>query len=249
MVKGRGLRRLFVVCVASADADTSGMGSHRPLLSTVPRWTQQSTRFQISNASIVAGLAAIRRAMKDDDADLSKSEETTMMPLPQPLPPMDDPIKLLERIQAAAAAGSSGGGGRGSVCTTCAFCGLNFPTRSSMFRHLERPSDTCPAPRKDRGEKVFLIVGYDCCLMGARGEAGGARAPAAAIGGEGAATVVLRAMGIEVEKRGGGGGGGDGGGDDGKPPGCSRPGGFSQASSVGSRTCPLLAQEAEVSAT
>jgi len=170
------------------------------------------------------------------------------MPLPQPLPPppMNDP-ELLERMQAAAR--------EGSECTTCAFCGQKFPTRSSMFRHLERPSDVCSAPRKDMGEKVFLIVGYDCCLMGARtengaDEAAAAPAAAAAIGGEGAATAVLRAMGIEVGKKGGGGGAGGGDEDaDDHPPGCSRPGGFSQASSVGSRTCPLLAQEAEVSAT
>lgn len=123
-----------------------------------------------------------------------------------------------------------------------------------MFRHLERPSESCPAPRDDNGEKIILIVGYDCCLMRAGAAAtqlqpgqqqAATPTPAppmttsggGAIGGETAATFVVKAMGIEVEKAGGGDGDN------------SRPGGFSQASSVGSRTCPLLAQEAEVSAT
>lgn len=140
--------------------------------------------------------------------------------------------------------------------TTCVFCGENFPTRSSMFRHLERPSETCRAPREDRGEKVFLIVGYDCCLMragagaGAGGQEGGETLPMPPttasrppVGGQNTATYVLKAMGIDLAR----GGDGDGGEDDSH--GCVRPGGFSQASSVGSRTCPLLAQEAEVSAT
>ena len=139
--------------------------------------------------------------------------------------------------------------------TTCVFCGELFPTRSSMFRHLERPSETCKAPRQDRGEKVFLIVGYDCCLM--RGGGGGGEGgegteslpipPTSAsrpVGGQNAATFVLKAMGIEVESRAGGDGG-----ENNSQHCCVRPGGFSQASSVGSRTCPLLAQEAEVSAT
>lgn len=134
--------------------------------------------------------------------------------------------------------------------TTCVFCGEHFPTRSSMFRHLERPSETCRAPREDRGEKVFLIVGYDCCLMRAGGGEGGGETlpmpPTTAsrpVGGQNAATYVLKAMGIDLAR----GGGGDRGEDN--SPECVRPGGFSQASSVGSRTCPLLAQEAEVSAT
>lgn len=136
--------------------------------------------------------------------------------------------------------------------TTCVFCGKHFPTRSSMFRHLERPSETCKAPREDRGEKVLLIVGYDSCLMRG-GEAGESEATqpmslttfSRPVGGEGAATFVLKAMRIEVGK----GAGGDDGDEDSSHGCCARPGGFSQASSVGSRTCPLLAQEAEVSAT
>eukprot|EP00903_Cladosiphon_okamuranus_P008780 g8411.t1 len=64
------------------------------------------------------------------------------------------------------------------------------------------------------------------------------------VGGQSAASFVLKALGIDME----GGGGGDDGEDDSQNY-CVRPGGFSQASSVGSRTCPLLAQEAEVSAT
>lgn len=123
-----------------------------------------------------------------------------------------------------------------------------------MFRHLERPSESCPAPREDNGEKILLVVGYDCCLMKAAatathrvGEAATPTPPLAApllttsdgeaVGGQIAATFVVKAMGIKVERSGG---------VDGDN---SRPGGFSQASSVGSRTCPLLAQEAEVSAT
>lgn len=132
--------------------------------------------------------------------------------------------------------------------TTCVFCGEHFPTRSSMFRHLERPSETCSAPREDRGEKVFLIVGYDCCLMRGEEEGGGMlplppMTSLQPVGGRNAATFVLKAMRIELER---GGGGGDG---DDEAHEFVRPGGFSQASSVGSRTCPLLAQETEVSAT
>lgn len=138
--------------------------------------------------------------------------------------------------------------------TTCVFCGERFPTRSSMFRHLERPSETCKAPRQDRGEKVFLVVGYDCCLMRGGGEGGGGdggetlpvtpTTSTRPVGGQNAATSVQKAMGIDVESAGGGDGG-----EDSSQDCCVRPGGFSQASSVGSRTCPLLAQEAEVSAT
>eukprot|EP00752_Nemacystus_decipiens_P006461 g5819.t1 len=134
-----------------------------------------------------------------------------------------------------------------------------------MFRHLERPSETCRAPREDRGEKVFLIVGYDCCLMrgggggggeggegDGSGEEGGGSPPiptttgSRPVGGQSAATSVLKAMGIDLDRRGDGDRGGD---NSNSNDYCVRPGGFSQASSVGSRTCPLLAQEAEVSAT
>ncbi|CAM9550613.1 unnamed protein product, partial [Hapterophycus canaliculatus] len=137
--------------------------------------------------------------------------------------------------------------------TTCTFCGEEFPTRSSMFRHLERASDTCPAPRQDSGQKVLLLVGYDSCSMI---EAGLGRATApptqllrgGVIGGEGAAAFVLKAMGVGVER--GTEGTAVSGGDNSSRYCFSRPkGGFSQASSVASRTCPLLAQEAEVSAT
>lgn len=129
-----------------------------------------------------------------------------------------------------------------------------------MFRHLERPCATCPAPREDYGEKVLLIVGYDSRLMAGNGDEGAVMPPTshmptpllgrsgtAAVGGASAANFVLKAMGIEVEKRRDG--SGEGGGSSQQQSYCSRPGGFSQASSVGSRTCPLLAQEEEVSAT
>lgn len=123
-----------------------------------------------------------------------------------------------------------------------------------MFRHLERTSQTCPAPRQDSGQKVLLLVGYDSCSMMEAG-LGPATAPptqllrGGVVGGEGAAAFVLKAMGIGVER------GAEGttvseGGDNSFRYCFSRPkGGFSQASSVASRTCPLLAQEAEVSAT
>lgn len=132
-----------------------------------------------------------------------------------------------------------------------------------MFRHLERPCATCPAPREDYGEKVLLVVGYDSRLMAGKGDEGavtpttsdmwmptppvGTSSGTAAVGGASAANFVLKAMGIEVEKRRDA--NGEGGGSSQQQSYCSRPGGFSQASSVGSRTCPLLAQEEEVSAT
>ncbi|CAM9377152.1 unnamed protein product [Scytosiphon promiscuus] len=122
-----------------------------------------------------------------------------------------------------------------------------------MFRHLERASETCPAPRQDSGQKVLLLVGYDSCSMMKAG-LGRATAPptqllrGGVVGGEGAAAYVLKAMGVGVER--GAEGTAVSGGDDSSRYCFSRPkGGFSQASSVASRTCPLLAQEAEVSAT
>ncbi|CAM9742572.1 unnamed protein product [Ectocarpus fasciculatus] len=154
---------------------------------------------------------------------------------------------------------------RAPPVTTCSFCSERFPTRSAMFRHLERPCATCPAPRQDYGEKVLLVVGYDSRLMAGKGDEGAVVTPpttsamptppplgmsgtAAAVGGASAANFVLKAMGIEVEKRRDG-SGEAGSGSPQQQAYCSRPGGFSQASSVGSRTCPLLAQEQEVSAT
>ncbi|CAM9753336.1 unnamed protein product, partial [Ectocarpus sp. 4 AP-2014] len=152
---------------------------------------------------------------------------------------------------------------RAPPVTTCSFCSERFPTRSAMFRHLERPCATCPAPREDYGEKVLLVVGYDSRLMASKGDEGavtpttsgmcmptpplGTSSGTAAVGGASAANFVLKAMGIEVEKRRNA--SAEGGGNSQQQSYCSRPGGFSQASSVGSRTCPLLAQEEEVSAT
>lgn len=103
--------------------------------------------------------------------------------------------------------------------TTCTFCGLEFPTRSALFRHLRLPAENCPAPRQDLGEKIVLIIGYDCC--GAGGVSGG----------DSASQVVLGVMGAGTEDT------------------HRRRTGFSQASFIGSRRCPLLAQEAGVSAT
>ncbi|CAB1104590.1 unnamed protein product [Ectocarpus sp. CCAP 1310/34] len=150
---------------------------------------------------------------------------------------------------------------RAPPVTTCSFCSEQFPTRSAMFRHLERPCATCPAPREDYGEKVLLVVGYDSRLMAGKGDEGavtpttsdmparpvGTSSGTAVVGGASAANFVLKAMGIEVEKRRDA--SGEGGSSSQQQSYCSRPGGFSQASSVGSRTCPLLAQEEEVSAT
>lgn len=129
--------------------------------------------------------------------------------------------------------------------TTCTFCGDEFPTRSALFRHLRKPADNCSAPRKDAGEKVMVLLGYDCLGREAGGgarEAGAEAAvtvtagdpPRAVTGGDMAALLLLQAMGL-LEA-----------GED-----SSRvlPAGFSQASSIGSRTCSLLAQEAGVSAT
>lgn len=187
--------------------------------------------------------------MPPHDPELAPERETPGLPSPPPETPSDDAEIMIASSPAAST---------NKPVTTCTFCGEEFPTRSSMFRHLERPSETCPAPREDSGQKVLLLVGYDSCAMI---EAGLGRATGpptqlmrgGVVGGEGAAAFVLKAMGIGV-KRGAEGTAvsGVGGGDNSSARQyCfSRPkGGFSQASSVASRTCPLLAQEPEVSAT
>lgn len=126
--------------------------------------------------------------------------------------------------------------------TACKFCGEEFLTRSALFRHLRKPAEHCPAPREDAGEKVMLLFGYDCTAGETETTAGdeeetegaAAAAPARAElkGGERAASLLLLAIGIEGEEVS-----------------WRRPAGFSQASCVGSRRCPLLAQEYGVSAT
>ena len=122
---------------------------------------------------------------------------------------------------AAEVAPSDGGSISPCKLIVCTFCGEQFPSRSALFRHLRRPSDNCPAPREDCGEKVMLVIGYDCNPSGV--ETG-------VSGGDTAASCVMQAMGISAEE-------------------ASRPpAGFSQASSVGSRRSPLLAQESGVSA-
>lgn len=124
--------------------------------------------------------------------------------------------------------------------TACTCCGDDFPTRSALFRHLQNPPEHCSAPRQDTGEKVLLLIGYDCSARDAS-EAATARTlqgPSAATrtvvaGGDSAAGLVLQALGV--------------GGAQEDP--LTRPAGFSQGSSVGSRSCPLLVQEPGVSAT
>lgn len=122
--------------------------------------------------------------------------------------------------------------------TACTSCGDEFPTRSALFRHLQNPPEHCSATRQDAGEKVLLLLGYDCTPRdkSETASAGTLQGPPAATravaGGDSAAGLVLKALGV-------------GGAED--P--LARPAGFSQASSVGSRSCPLLVQEAGVSAT
>lgn len=122
--------------------------------------------------------------------------------------------------------------------TACTCCGDGFPTRSALFRHLRNPPEHCSATRQDTGEKVLLLFGYDCSPRGKSdtASAGILQGPLAAArvvaGGDSAAGLVLEALGV-------------GGAED--P--LARPAGFSQGSSVGSRSCPLLVQEAGVSAT
>lgn len=146
--------------------------------------------------------------------------------------------------------------------TCCAFCGENFVSRSALFRHLQRQADGCPAPRLDPGEKVMLLFGYDCCSTAAvrgkvaavaEGEEEGAKNTAVArstisgpsasaaivTGGDSAGQRILEAMGINGFEERTTGVNGEG----------AKPVGFSQASSVGARRCPLLAQEPGVSAT
>lgn len=92
--------------------------------------------------------------------------------------------------------------------------------------------------------KVMLLFGYDCCSTatanGVAGVAEGQAGAAITAGGDSAGDILLRAMGID--------------GYDGRAIGVvsgagAKPLGFSQASSVGCRRCPLLAQEQGVSAT
>lgn len=123
--------------------------------------------------------------------------------------------------------------------TTCTFCGDGFPSRSALFRHLQRPVEYCLAPRIDVGEKVALLLGYDCTTRVAGESEQSVQAAAAAVaaaasvtGGDDAASLVLQAIGVGAMR--------------GNSP---RPAGFSQGSSIGSRTCPLLAQEPGVNAT
>lgn len=128
---------------------------------------------------------------------------------------------------------------------TCTFCGDEFPTRSALFRHLRKPAEHCPAPREDEGEKVMVLFGYDCLAGGAErggGEEVSSSADNAAEtegareedilgvveGGDGAMEAVLQAIGWTSGKK---------------------RVGLSQASSIGSRSCPLLVQEPGVSAT
>lgn len=126
---------------------------------------------------------------------------------------------------------------------TCTFCGDEFPTRSALFRHLRKPAEHCPAPREDEGEKVMILLGYDCLAQRETGggevsssptenvETEGAREDeivAGTAGGDSAMEAVLQAIGWTSGKK---------------------RAGLSQASSIGSRSCPLLAQEPGVSAT
>lgn len=130
--------------------------------------------------------------------------------------------------------------------TCCAFCGEEFASRSALFRHLQRQVEGCTAPRLDPGEKVMLLFGYDCCLSrtkevkhAAAAAGSGSSSSAIVTGGDSAGERILEAMGISGFEERTVGVNGEG----------AKPVGFSQASSVGSRRCPLLAQEPGVSAT
>lgn len=128
--------------------------------------------------------------------------------------------------------------------TCCTFCGETFASRSALFRHFRGQADGCSAPRLDPGEKVMLLFGYDCCLSNAvpGGAEAGSDDGASSLhvaDGDSAGERILAAMGVSgfEERRAGVKGAG------------AKPVGFSQASSVGSRRCPLLVQEPGVSAT
>lgn len=149
-----------------------------------------------------------------------------------------------------------------STASACTFCGDEFPSRSALFRHLRRPSEHCSAPRDDEGEKVLLLVGYDTIAMENGGTSPSSGTPqitqskplspddgeehAATVleeggsGGDAAVGLIVQAMGIVAAKH-----------REGLDSfsSCSRRAfGYSQASGTGSRRCPLLEQEVEVSA-
>lgn len=132
---------------------------------------------------------------------------------------------------------------RDPVRTCCTFCGETFASRSALFRHLRGQADGCSAPRLDPGEKVMLLFGYDCCLPNAiPGEETRNDDDTYSLlvaDSDSAGERILGAMGVRgfEERTAGVTGAG------------AKPVGFSQASSVGSRRCPVLVQEPGVSAT